>query len=342
MKLIIFILLPLFIYANEQFTIGVLFWSNTIKGQVAMKKGLENEAALINKEAALDSGKSTKLISYIAGDGDGGMEKQLQQFYELLSQKVDAIIVQPTDNAVLVPALLEANKRSIPVIAYDQYISQGKLASFITSDNYQAGFLDGEYISDIFQSKKEVKIALVEYPHVSSTVQRVDGFIDALEAYNIKYKIVKQYEAVEPIAGKKVGKEILKDFPKKGSLDVIFCINDGGGNSIAKEISQAKRDDLVIATIDGDPKSIKLLKENKNIVIDSAQFCGAMGAVSLRAAYDKLLGKKVAENILLPVFPITKKTAHMYHGWLSPIPQRFKKPWYSFHPYWDNRLKEKY
>jgi len=341
MKLIVLILLPLFIYANEQFRIGVLFWSNTIEGQVAMKKGLENETDLINKQVTKNGGKSIKLISFIAGDGEDGMENQLKQFNQLLSKNVDAIIVQPTDNAILVPPLLEANKKSIPVVAYDQYISQGKLESFITSDNYQAGFLDGEYVSDKFKNKKELKIALVEYPHVSSTVQRVDGFIDALEKYKVNYKIVKRYEAVEPVAGAKVGLEILNDFPKKGSLDLIFAINDGGGISLANKLIKANRDDISMATVDGDPKSVAFLKQNKNIIIDSAQFCGAMGATALRVTYEKLTGKNIAKNILLPVFPITKETKEMYQGWLAPIPKRFKKPWKSVTPYWDNKLKER-
>ena len=337
MKLIFFIFLSLSVYANEQFHIGVLFWSETIEGQVAMKQGLLNEADKINQNAE----KKVQLTSFVAGDGEEGMENQLKQFYTLLSQNVDAIIVQPTDNAILVPALLEANKKSIPVIAYDQYISQGELASFITSDNYQAGFLDGEYVSDKFKDKKELKIVLVEYPHVSSTVQRVDGFIDALEKYKVKYKIVKRYEAVEPVAGAKVGTEILRDFPQKGSLDLIFTINDGGGVPLAKELIKAKRDDINIATVDGDPQSVILLKSNQNIIIDSAQFCGEMGAVALRVAYDKLLGKEISKNILFPVFPITKETQEMYHGWLAPMPIKFQKPWKSEMPFWDNKLKER-
>ncbi len=341
MKWLIFIVLPFFIYANEHYKIGVLFWSETIEGQVAMKKGLEKEAELINQKVTRDGGKSIQLIPFVAGDGEEGMENQLQQFYQLLSKNVDAIIVQPTDNAILVPPLLEANKKLIPVIAYDQYISQGKLESFITSDNYQAGFLAGEYISDRFKNKNSLKIALVEYPHVSSTVQRVDGFIDALETYKIKYKILKRYEAVEPVAGAKAGLEILKDFPQKGSLDLIFTVNDGGGVSVAKELVKAQREDIVIGTVDGDPKSIELLKENKNIIIDSAQFCGEMGAVALRVTYEKLTGKDISKHILLPVFPITKETQNIYQGWLSPIPNKFKKPWVSITPYWNNQLSEK-
>ena len=334
MKFIFLICLSLSVYANEQFHIGVLFWSETIEGQVAMKQGLINEADKINQ----NDGKKIRLTSFVAGDGEEGMENQLKQFYTLLSKNVDAIIVQPTDNAILVPALLEANKKSIPVIAYDQYISQGELASFITSDNYQAGFLDGEYVSDKFKNKKELKIVLVEYPHVSSTVQRVD---ETCEKYKVNYQIMKRYEAVEPVSGAKVGKEILKDFPQKGSLDLIFTINDGGGVSLAKELIKAKRDDIAIATVDGDPQSVSLLKNNQNIVIDSAQFCGEMGTVALRVTYNKLLGKEISKNILLPVFPITKETQEMYHGWLAPMPQRFKKPWKSEMPFWDNKLKER-
>lgn len=341
MKLAMFLLLSCFLYASEAFKIGVLFWSETIEGQVAMKQGLENEAKILNTQALEKNGKTIQLIKHIAGDGEAGMEKQLEQFYELLSQDVDAIIVQPTDNAVLVPALLEANAKNIPVIAYDQYISQGELASFITSDNYQAGFLDGEYVSDKFRHKGELKIALVEYPYVSSTVQRVDGFIDALEKYDLNYTIVKRYQAVEPIAGKKVGEQILQDFPHKNSLDLIFTINDGGGVSLVQELINANRDDIAVATVDGDPQSVALLRDNKNIIINSAQFCGEMGAVALRVTYDKLLGKNIAKHILLPVFPITQETQNLYHGWLAPIPKSFQKPWQSIHTHWENSLEEK-
>ncbi len=52
--------------------------------------------------------------------------------YELIDQKVDLIIVQPTDNAALAKPLIKANKQKNPVVAYEQYILGGKLHSFIT------------------------------------------------------------------------------------------------------------------------------------------------------------------------------------------------------------------
>ncbi len=327
--------------ASNNYRIAALFWSMNIEGQVAMRKGLEAEAEKINKEAAKNGGKKIDLLKYVAGDGDSGMEKQIRQFEEALRLKVDAIVVQPTDNAALSSLLKEANKVGIPVIAYDQYISSGKLDSFVTSDNYQAGFLNGEFISHAFKDKNTLKIAIVEYPHVSSTVHRVDGFIDALEKYKAPYRLVKRYEAVEPVKGRAVGKQILKDFPKPGSLDIVFTVNDGGGLAIVDELTKAKRTDIAVATVDGDPKSVEVIKNNGIIRIDSAQFCGPMGAVALRAAYDRLSGKKIGKEILIPVFPITKDTLKIYPGWLGPIPSEFKKPWRSDTPLWQNKLKIK-
>lgn len=328
-------------FAQKSYKIAALFWSMNIPGQVAMRKGLESEVEKINAQAKKSGTPLVVLLPYVAGDGEEGIEKQIVQFREVVAKKVDAIVVQPTDNAALVNALKEANKENIPVIAYDQYIDGGSLESFVTSDNYQAGFLDGEYASALLKDKAELKIALVEYPYVSSTVSRVDGFIDALEKYKAKYKIVKRYEAVEPINGAKVGAQILKEFPAKGSLDLIFTVNDGGGLAVVEQLQKAKRMDIVVSTIDGDPKSVENIKNGKITIIDSAQFCGPMGAVALRTAYDKLNGKSVARHILLPVFPITKETIAKYPGWLGPIPAKFNKPWRSLQPQWNGELKIK-
>jgi len=329
------------LFALGEYRIAVLYWSMNIEGQVAMRKGLEAEVEKINAESAKSGGKKITLVKYVAGDGEAGMEKQVAQFREAVAKKVDAIVVQPTDNAALIPALKEANAAGIPVVAYDQYITDGKLESFVTSNNYQAGFLSGEYIRHELKDKKEIRIALVEYPHVSSTVARVDGFIDALEKYKTAFRILKRYEAVEPVRGKAVGAQIVKDFPA-GSLDLVFCVNDGGGLAVVAELMKAKRTDIAVATVDGDPKSVELLKKRGSIIkIDSAQFCGPMGAVAIRTMHDKLEGKKVPKEILVPVFPITKQTQKIYPGWLGPIPDGFLKPWKSDNPVWDNKLKTK-
>lgn len=317
----------------KEFRVGVLYWSMNIPGQVAMRQGLEGEAERINKGAAV-SGYTIKLLPHVAGDGEVGIENQIRQMYGLLAKKVDCIIIQPTDNAALVAPLRAANQAGIPVVAYDQYISGGRLAAYRTSDNYQAGYLDGEYISSKFPPAKEIRLILVEYPHVSSTVERVNGFLDALHAYGRRYKIMKSYFAVEPISGRKAGRDILHDFPESGSIDVIFTVNDGGGLSVVQALADAGRNEIMVATIDGDPASVENIRAGRLTAIDSAQFCGPLGAEAMKAAFALLTGKPSPYHALVPVFPITMETLGLYPGWLGPIPADFVKPWQSDAPMW--------
>ena len=323
----------------KEFRVGVLYWSSNIPGQVAMSKGLENEAVKINKQATRKGKPTVRLIVKTAGDGSSGIENQIRQMKELIAEKVDAIVVQPTDNAALAEPLRLANKAGIKVVAYDQYISGGTLAAYRTSDNYQAGYLDGEYIASKFTKEKELRVVLVEYPHVSSTVERVNGFLDALKKAGQKYKVLKSYNAVEPIGGKKAGLAILKDFPERGSIDVIFTVNDGGGLAVVDELNRAGRNEIMIATIDGDPESVKNIRDGKLTVIDSAQFCGPLGAEALKAAYALLNGEKTSYHAVVPVFPITKETLIKYPGWMGPIPDTFNKPWKSSTPEWRSSMR---
>ena len=338
-------LLPLsIVHAAEPFQVGVLYWSMNIPGQVAMREGLEAEAARINADAATAGARGVQLIPFVAGDGDAGIERQIRQMEELVARRVDLIVVQPTDNAALSRPLQAANRAEIPVVAYDQYISGGELASYVTSDNYQAGRLDGEYIAATHPKPRsgegaELRLVLVEYPHVSSTVERVNGFLDALTEEGRPFRVVGTYQAVEPVAGRRAGEAILRDFPEKGSVDVVFTVNDGGGLAVVEALAAAGRDEIFVATIDGDPQSVENIRNRRLTRIDAAQFCGPLGAEALSLGYRILNGEAVPRHALVPVFPITRETLERYPGWLGPIPAPFDKPWPSDRPRWAGVVK---
>lgn len=319
---------------SQPFRVGVLYWSMSIPGQVAMRKGLEAEAESINASAVKRGGRGVKLLPEVAGDGAAGVERQIAQMLAMVAKKPDVIVVQPTDNAALAAPLKAANAAGIPVVAYDQYISGGKLAAFVTSDNRQAGYLDGEYLAAQFPGTTPLKLILVEYPLVSSTVERLNGFLDALRDHGKPFKILKTYEAVEPVSGRKAGEAILRDFPARNSIDAIFTVNDGGGLAIVEVLSKAGRDEISVASIDGDPLSVENIRARRLTRIDSAQFCGPLGGTAMKAAYAVAQGQTVAHQILVPVFPVTAETLDRYPGWLGPIPAPFKKPWAARQPLW--------
>lgn len=319
------------------YRIGVLYWSMNIPGQVAMRKGLEQEAAQINRVADRQGARGIELITRVAGDGPEGIERQIVQMRELIDLKPDVLVVQPTDNAALAAPLRRANQLGIPVVAYDQYISGGKLAAYVTSDNHQAGYLAGEYLASRFLGKRPMRLILVEYPLVSSTVERVNGLLDALRDLDRAYVVLKTYQAVEPVAGAQAGAAILRDFPQKGSVDAVFTVNDGGGLAVVDALARAGRKEILVASVDGDPGSVANIRKQRLTGIDSAQFCGPLGAEALKAAYAIAQGRPQASEIKVPVFPVTRETLRRYPGWMGPVPGDFTKPWPSRQPVWSGR-----
>lgn len=319
------------------FTVAVLYWSSNIPGQVAMRRGLEAEAAAVNARGGTPM---LTLRPFVAGDGAPGRQRQIAQMAQAIAERPDAIIVQPTDNAALTQQLRRANALGIPVVAFDQYIEGGRLAAYITSDNRQAGRLDGEYVAHRFADDRTVRVVLVEYPRVSSTVERLDGFLAALRSRGQPFMILGSYEAVEPTAGALAGRRIVADFPTRGSVDVVFTVNDGGGLAVVDALAAAGRDEIQVATIDGDPQSVSNISRGRLTVIDAAQFCGPVGAAALSAAYSVLRGEPVAAQRLIPTFPVTRETLARYPGWGGPLPPPFAIPWASATPTWSPSLRD--
>lgn len=334
-NILFMISLPVYLHAAEPTRIGVLFWSDQIPCQLAMQRGLHRAADQVKA-----TGTPLQILPRIAGDGEAGIERQIRQMQAMLSEGVHAVIIQPTDNAALTTPLLTANEMNVPVVAFDQYISRGALASYISSDNYQAGYNNGEFIADRFSELgRPLNLILLEYPHVSSTVERLDGFLDALDQRQRSYKILTSYRAVDPASGTEAGRRLLEEYPEPGSVDVVFAVNDGGSLALTQELLAAGRDEIAVASIDGDPAVIDNIRAGRINVIDNAQFCGPMGEMALHLTLAVLRGQNVPRQVLLPVFPVTIETVDHYPGWDGPIPEKFTKPWHSRQPDWNNRLK---
>ncbi|MEN0057256.1 MAG: substrate-binding domain-containing protein, partial [Bdellovibrio sp.] len=293
--------------------VPVLYWSMKIEGQVAMRRGFEEEIQRFNKKGP----DKINLLPQVAGEGRKGIITQIAQMAESLKKRPDAVVIQPTDNSALAQGLATAQKLKIPVFAYDQYIVDGELASLVASDNYQAGVYNGDYIDRLFAKDKELKVVVFEYPKVSSTIDRVDGFFDSLRERGRHFKVLRRYQAIDPQSGEAAAQMFLRDFPEKDSVDLILTVNDGGGLSIVKALWDKKRSEIRHATFDGDPLSIENIKNKRITVIDSAQYCAEVGRQSARALIAYFTKRKFPMRQLISTYPVTEQNWKEYPGWLG-------------------------
>lgn len=291
--------------------VSILYWSESIEGQLSMRRGLENE---LKKEL---KNQQWKIASYVAGDGNDGVKKQFIHFIDAINKKSDLIIIQPTNSTYLSKALILANEKNIPVVAFDQYITGGKLEAFISSDNYTAGFHNGEIVHRNFPPNKKLNIIIVEYPLISSTTERLDGFLDALKIHNREFNVLQRYNAVEPTGAKKIAKKILQTYSKPSSIDLIFTANDGAGVTIVNELIKAKRFEIKHVSIDGEKDSIEHLKKGQLTIGNSLQQCYLLGKQTAGIALAIINKKPYSPKTLVPTVSFEQKNVKDYRGWDS-------------------------
>ena len=156
-------------YAQD-YTIGV---SNTVQGN-----GWREEMICAIKAQALASGKVAKLnIAHRNTDAAG----QLEDLRNLISAKVDAIVVNPADPAGIQAALKEATDAGIVVVAVDQAVTEPS-AYIISNNQEQYAYLGAKWLFEQLGGKGSV-VYMRGAAGASADSDRDKGFKKALAEF---------------------------------------------------------------------------------------------------------------------------------------------------------------
>jgi ribose transport system substrate-binding protein len=156
--------------AQGTFTIGV---SNTVQGN-----GWREEMICAIKAQALASGKVAKLnIAHRNTDAAG----QLEDIRNLISAKVNAIVVNPADPAGIKDALAEATKAGIVVVAVDQTVTE-PTAYIISNNQEEYAYLGAKWLFQTLGGKGDV-VYMRGAAGASADSDRDKGFKKALAEF---------------------------------------------------------------------------------------------------------------------------------------------------------------
>lgn len=156
--------------AQGSYTIGV---SNTVQGN-----GWREEMICAIKAQALASGKVAKLnIAHRNTDAAG----QLEDIRNLISAKVNAIVVNPADPAGIKDALAEATKAGIVVVAVDQSVTE-PTAYIISNNQEDYAYLGAKWLFQTLGGKGDV-VYMRGAAGASADSDRDKGFKKALAEF---------------------------------------------------------------------------------------------------------------------------------------------------------------
>lgn len=236
--------------------------------------------------------------------------KQNQIIENFITQGVDAICVVPINSESIIPAIVKANKASIPIVNIDNKINmesakkQGaKIAFYIGSDNFEGGQLAAKFIAKKLNSKGTVAI-LEGVTGNDAAIQRKGGFEDAIKKYpNIKI-VASQAADWNRQKAKDIFQAIIAAHP---NLNAVFACNDemALGVIAAMNSNNIPLNSIVVVGFDAIDEAVKAVKEDK-LDATIAQQPKLMGKQSIELLLDLLNGKAVNKTYSTPLKVITK------------------------------------
>jgi ribose transport system substrate-binding protein len=254
-----------------------LFWQSVHAGAVAA-----------SREAGCD-------ISWNGPASEADYAGQLKVVDSMISRRVDAIVLAPTDRKALVSVVERAGRENIPVIIFDSGIDTENYVSYVATDNYHAGEIAAERMNKILGGKGKVAIVAV-IPGGASTMQREQGFEDAVRKNYPGIQIVdKQFGMADFATSMSKAENMLTGHP---DLAALFASNESSAVG-ASQALKARRSQVKLVGFDWSPT---LIEDLKNGLVDSlvVQDPFKMGYEAVRAAVAKLDGKPVVKINHMP------------------------------------------
>jgi ribose transport system substrate-binding protein len=256
--------------------------------------------------------KYNPAVKFTAESSNYDVNNQTNQMDNFVSSGVNLILLNAADSKGIAPAVLRAKAAGITVVAVD-VAAEGGVDATVTSNNKQAGELDGKYVADRLKGKGQVVI--VNGPPVSAVTDRVAGFVEVIKQYpDIKLVSQDQNAGGSRDGGLRVMTDLLTAFPK---IDAVFAINDPTAIGCDLAAKQAQRKDFFIVGVDGAPDVVPSLKDPDSLIAASAaQDPYTMSGKAVEIGYDIINGKKPEQPLtLIPVQLITKENVDQYKGW---------------------------
>ena len=236
-----------------------------------------------------------------AAEWDAG--RQISQLEDFITRDVDAIFLSPVDSSGVGAGIRAANEAGIPVFTADIASFGGEVVSHIASDNLAGGRLAGEYLVELLGGKG--KVAIINQPIVTSTLDRVQGFREVVETYP-------EIEIVADVDGHGLrdrallaASDVLQANPE---LDGIFAINDDSALGTLDAVEDFGRDGIVIIGYDATPPARDAILKDRALKADVVQYPFEIGRMTVETIASYFVGNEVPAVVPVEVGIVDRET----------------------------------
>jgi ribose transport system substrate-binding protein len=169
-------------------------------------------------------------IRTIVLDAQGDPAKQIDQIRNLVAQRVDVIIVWPTNAKAVVPTVKQAHDAGMSIVVTNSEIDPSGLpyiTAFSGPNTYHEGELAAKLLADALGDKGNV-VVLNGVPGYATAILREKGFVDAITKDHPNIKILDRQPANW---NRERGQAVMEDFLTKygDQINGVYAANDNMG-----------------------------------------------------------------------------------------------------------------
>jgi inositol transport system substrate-binding protein len=245
-------------------------------------------------------------------DARSDVVKQLSQVESFISQKVDAIVVNPVDTAATKKITEAAVKAGIPLVYVNRRPDDLKLPKgvvTVASDDLEAGEMQMQYLADKMGGKGDIVILLGDLAN-NSTTNRTKGVKDVLT----KYPNIKIEQEQTGIWSRDKGMTLVNDWLTQGrKFDAVIANNDEMAIGAAMALQQAgvEKGSVLIAGVDGTPDGLNAIKKG-NMAVSVFQDAKGQADGSIDTAVKMAKNEPVEQAVWVPYRLITPQNVDTF------------------------------
>ncbi|MEJ7739856.1 MAG: sugar ABC transporter substrate-binding protein [Chitinophagaceae bacterium] len=259
---------------------------------------------VVNVKDAIEAEAKEKNIELIITDAQRTAEKQVQQVETFISQKVDAIILNPCELEASSPAVDRAKEAGIPIINVNSE-TRSTPDAFVGSRDEESSEIAMEHIAKLINYKGNILI-MEGYIGQAAQIKRASGATKILSKYpDIKLLAVQTAEW-DRAKAMTLMENWIQSYGNK--MNAVFAHNDEMGIGALHALEQANlKEKVVVVSIDAINDALRAVKEGRlNATVFQDAKGQGKGAVEMAV---KIVNKEPLseKNIFIPFRLVTKE-----------------------------------
>lgn len=239
-------------------------------------------------------------------DGNYDPNTQINQVETMISDGVDAIILNPQDAQACAIAVDKAVAANIPVIGVNTRVESDKLTSYVGSKDVYAGELEMQAMADKIGGKGN--IVILDGPlGQSAQLERTQGINNILAKYPDIKVLAEKTANWSRSEAMTVMENWLQAFDK---IDAVVAENDEMALG-AKQAIDAKKLDIPVIGVDGITDALNAV-ENGQMIATIFQDGAGQGSKAVAIAVAAAKGEQVEKEYWIDFEKVTKENVAEY------------------------------